>query len=129
MTAGLILSSLDDHRAFLFDSERGIMSISIHGRTSALFEDSFAPERESWHGFFVYGLDTVSGFSLKGTIQHSSGDDSWPYQHNGPRSFYIEDVLYTVSDPYLKMNNVSDVSEINFIRLDERTGGFVEILR
>ena len=120
--------SLDDHRAFLFDKQRDILSIPIHGRTATLFEDSIAPERESWHGFYVYGLDTVNGFSLKGTISHSTGDDSWPYQNNGPRSFYIEDVLYTVSDSYLKMNNVSDISEINSIKLDERTGGFVEIL-
>ena len=121
--------SLDDHRAFLFDKERDILSIPIHGRTVALFENSLTSERESWHGFYVYGLDTANGFSLKGKISHSTGDDSWPYHNNGPRSFYIEDVLYTVSDSYLKMNDVSDISEINSIRLDQRTGGFVEILR
>ena len=121
--------SLDDHRAFLFDKERDILSIPIHGRTATLLEDSLAPERESWYGFFVYGLDAENGFSLKGTISHGIGDDSWPYRDNGPRSFYIEDVLYTVSDSYLKMNDISDVSELNSIRLDQRTGGFVTILR
>ena len=121
--------SLDDHRAFFFDKERNVLSIPIHGRTATLFEDSFAPERERWHGFYVFSLDTKDGFDLKGTIQHSTGDDKWPYHHNGPRSFYVEDVLYTVSDSYLKMNGISDMSEINSIRLDERTGGFVDILR
>ena len=121
--------ALDDHRAFLFDKERNILSIPIHGRTATLFEDSFALEHESWHGFYVYGLNTEDGFELKETIQHSTGDDSWPYHHNGPRSFYIKDVLYTVSDHYLKMNDIIDLSEINSVKLDERTGGFVEILR
>ena len=120
--------ALDDHRAFFFDKERNVLSIPIHGRTATLFEDSFAPENERWHGFYVYGLDAKDGFELKGTIQHAS-DDRWPYEHNYPRSFYIEYVLSTVSDSYLKMNDISDVSEINSIRLDERTGGFIEILR
>ena len=120
--------ALDDHRAFFFDKERDLLSIPIHGRTATLFDDSFASENERWHGFYVYGLDTKDGFELKGTIQHAS-DDRWPYEHNYPRSFYIEEVLYTVSDSYLKMSDISDVSEINSIRLDERTGGFVEILR
>ena len=120
--------ALDDHRAFFFDKERDLLSIPIHGRTATLFDDSFAPENERWHGFYVYDLDAKDGFELKGTIQHAS-DDRWPYEHNYPRSFYIEDVLYTVSDSYLKMNEISNVSEINSIRLDERTGGFVEILR
>ena len=120
--------ALDDHRAFFFDKERNLLSIPIHGRTATLFEDSLAPEQERWHGFYVYGLDAKDGFELKGTIEHPA-DDRWPYDHNYPRSFYIEDVLYTVSDSYLKMNDISDVSEINSIRLDQRTGGFVEILR
>lgn len=124
--------ALDDHRAFLFDKSKDILSIPIHSRMDAFEMDGISgiSRNQQWHGFYVYGLDASKGFDLKGTIQHTVGDDSWPYSHTSPRSFYIEDVLYTVSDAYLKMNDLSDIeNEINSIRLDERTGGFIDILK
>ena len=124
--------ALDDHRAFLFDKNRDVLSIPINSRIDALDADktSDGSHNQQWHGFYVYGLDASEGFDLKGRIQHTVGDDSWPYSYISPRSFYIEDVLYTVSDSYLKMNDLLNIeNEINSIRLDERTGGFIDILR
>ncbi|MCH2404890.1 MAG: beta-propeller domain-containing protein [Nitrosopumilus sp.] len=43
------------------------------------------------------------------------------------RTFYIDDVLYTVSERYLKMNSFNDLEEINLIKL-ENTGKFIEYL-
>ncbi|MCH9658392.1 beta-propeller domain-containing protein [archaeon] len=125
--------ALDDHRAFLFDKNKDILSIPIHGRADALVDmdgSSNIPHNQQWHGFYIYGLDASEGFDFKGRIQHAVGNDSWPYSHTSPRSFYIEDVLYTVSDVYLKMNDLQDIgNEINSIKLDERTGGFIDILK
>jgi len=126
--------ALDDHRSFLFDKNKNVLSIPIHGRADALVGDtgisSDIPRNQQWYGFYVYGLDTTKGFDFKGKIQHSTDNDSWPYSHTSPRSFYIEDVLYTISDSYLKMNDLQDIEyEINSIKLDERTGGFIEILK
>ena len=124
--------ALNDHRAFLFDKNKNILSIPIHSRIDALGmdDDSGIPRNEQWHGFYVYGFDKSLGFDLKGKIQHATGNDSWPYSYTSPRSFYIEDVLYTISDSYLKMNDIEEIEhEINSIRLDERTGGFIEILK
>ena len=126
--------ALEDHRAFLFDKNKDILSIPINSRTDALVEEKDNPSSTSgnqqWYGFYVFGLDTVEGFDLKGRIQHVVDDNhSWPYSYTSPRSFYIEDVLYTVSDVYLKMNDLQDIdNEINSIRLDERTGNFIGIL-
>jgi len=33
------------------------------------------------------------------------------------RSLYIENILYTLSDKYLKMNDLSDVEEVNSLEL------------
>ena len=41
------------------------------------------------------------------------------------RTFYIDDVLYTASDRYLKMNSFDDLGEVNSIRL-ENTGKFIK---
>ena len=125
--------ALDDHRAFLFDKNKDILSIPIHGRADALDDTdnpSAVSRNQQWHGFYVYGLDASKGCDFKGRIQHTIGNDSWPYSYTSPRSFYIEDVLYTVSDVYLKMNDLQDIgNEINSIKLDERTGGFIDILK
>jgi hypothetical protein len=49
------------------------------------------------------------------------------------RTFYIDDVLYTASDEYLKMNFLNNLEEINSIKF-ENTGKFIgyveeEVLR
>ena len=121
--------ALDDHRAFLFDKNKDVLSIPIHSRIDALDEDfSSGSKNQQWYGFYVYGLDSSDGFDFKGRVQHIVGE-TWPYSETSPRSFYIEDVLYTTSDVYLKMNDLADIkNEINSVKLDERTGGFVRTL-
>jgi hypothetical protein len=44
---------------------------------------------------------------------------------NNARTFYIDDVLYTASQGYLKMNSFDELDEINSIKL-ENTGKFIE---
>ena len=41
------------------------------------------------------------------------------------RTFYIDDVLYTASQGYLKMNSFDNLDKINSIKL-ENTGKFIE---
>ena len=120
--------ALDDHRAFLFDKNKNILSIPIHSRIDALDEEFSGNMRSQWHGFYVYGLNASEGFEFKGKVQHMIGD-SWPYSQTSPRSFYIGDVLYTTSDTYLKMNDIENLDEINSLKLDERTGGFIDIIK
>jgi hypothetical protein len=43
------------------------------------------------------------------------------------RTFYIDEVLYTASDEYLKMNFFNNLEEINSIKL-ENTGRFIGYL-
>ena len=43
------------------------------------------------------------------------------------RTFYIEDILYTTSESYIKMNSFDDLEEINSIKLGN-TGKFVNYL-
>ena len=127
---------LDNHKAFFFDKTRGILSIPISGDAESLHGLSsskmFASEFNRWNGFYVFDLDSSDGFDLKGTITHSA-DDSRYYGMGNARTFYIDDVLYTASERYLKMNVFNNLEEINSIKL-ENTGKFIgyleeEILR
>jgi len=119
--------ALYNHKAFFFDKTRNIISIPISGDVKGLENTSskmFAPEYNRWSGFYILDLDETDGFETKGTITHSD-DDSRYYGMNNARTFYIDDVLYTASQGYLKMNSFDNLNEINSIKL-ENTGKFIE---
>jgi len=119
--------ALYNHKAFFFDKTRNIISIPISGDVKGLENTSskmFAPEYIRWSGFYILDLDETDGFETKGTITHSD-DDSRYYGMNNARTFYIDDVLYTASQGYLKMNSFDNLNEINSIKL-ENTGKFIE---
>jgi len=122
--------ALNNHKAFFFDKTRGVLSIPVSGDAEILNEISsskmFAPDYNRWNGFYVFDLDNVDGFDIKGTINHSA-DDLRYYGMGNARTFYIDDVLYTASDGYLKMNSFDDLEEINSIKL-ENTGKFINYL-
>ncbi|MGH1521773.1 MAG: beta-propeller domain-containing protein [Nitrosopumilus sp.] len=123
--------SLYDHKAFFFDKRNGILSIPINGNMNNLNDVSnskkIAPEQNRWSGFYIFDLDNIEGFTLKGTVTHSS-DDSRYYGMNNARTFYIEDVLYTTSEEYIKMNFINNLEEINSVKL-ENTGKFIEYIQ
>jgi hypothetical protein len=76
----------------------------------------------TWDGAYVFNISVEGGLSLKGRITHSDGNTQpWGYWDYSPnyvkRSLYIENVLYTISDGMIKMNDLSNLSEINSIEL------------
>ncbi|PJC50122.1 MAG: copper amine oxidase [Nitrosopumilales archaeon CG_4_9_14_0_2_um_filter_34_16] len=123
--------ALYDHKAFFFDKTKGILSIPINGDSQELEEitsaKKIAPDYNRWSGFYVFGLDKTNGVNLKGTITHS-GEDSRYYGMSNARTFYIDDVLYTASEDYLKMNSLNSLEEVNSIKL-ENTGKFIEYMK
>jgi uncharacterized secreted protein with C-terminal beta-propeller domain len=122
--------ALNNHKAFFFDKASGVLSIPISGDAKNLNGISsskmFAPDYNRWSGFYVFDLDKVDGFNLKGTVTHSA-EDSRYYGMNNARTFYIDDVLYTASKGYLKMNFLNNLEEINSIKL-ENTGKFIDYI-
>ena len=121
--------ALHNHKAFFFDKSRGVLSMPISGDIESLESSSskmFAPEYNRWSGFYVFDLDREEGFDLKGTVTHSD-DSSRYYGMNFARTFYIDDVLYTASNDYLKMNSFDDLDVINSIKL-QNTGKFIDYL-
>ena len=119
--------ALKNHKAFFFDKTRGVLSIPVSGGIESLNEVAsskmFAPEYNSWNGFYVFDLDT-DGFNVKGVVTHPEDNLNY-YGMENARTFYIDDVLYTVSKEYLKMNSFNDLKEIKSIKL-ENTGKFIK---
>ena len=119
--------ALYNHKAFFFDKTRGVISIPISGDVKGLENSSsmmFAPDYNRWSGFYVFDVNKSNGFEVKGTITHSDSDSRY-YGMSNARTFYIDDVLYTASQGYLKMNSFEDLNKINSIKL-ENTGKFIE---
>jgi len=122
--------ALNNHKAFFFDKKKNILSIPISSDVHSLdgISDAkmIAPDWNRWNGFYIFGMDTEDGINLKGTITHSEKNSRY-YGMGNSRTFYIEEVLYTVADLYLKMNFINNLEEINSIKL-EKTGKFINYL-
>jgi len=109
-------SALYEHKAFLFDKEKNLLVIPVgdYSKESA----------------YVFDISVEGGIELKGTITHDlevepeEKYDPWDdYYYTGnygnsiKRTLYIEDVLYTVSDNMVKMNDLETLEEINGVTL------------
>jgi len=117
-----------DHKALLFDKRRNLLAIPV---LVAEIDESKYPEGVPsnaygdyvWQGLYVFRI-SQSGLELKGRISHI---ENWQeYLKSGyyfdsyytvKRALFIEDVLYTVSDRKIKMNSLSDLSEIGELEL------------
>ena len=67
-----------------------------------------------YQGVYVYNIDLVHGFNLKGKVTHQdiSGTEnagSCPID----RQLYIDDNLYTMSSNVIKVNSLMDLKEIS----------------
>ncbi|NOR17393.1 hypothetical protein GQ543_06770 [candidate division WOR-3 bacterium] len=109
-------SALYEHKAFLFDKEKNLMVIPVgdYSKESA----------------YVFDISVEGGIELKGTITHDievepeEEYDPWGdyyymgnYGNSIKRTLFIEDMLYTISDNMVKMNDLETLEEINSITL------------
>jgi uncharacterized secreted protein with C-terminal beta-propeller domain len=126
-------SALYDHKAFLFDREKELLVIPISlYEISEEIKNQYNEEPASTYGEFTYQGAYVykinlDGFEYSGRITHLSEEEKqsnnywWRWYQSSSyitRSLYIGQVLYTISDKMVKMNNLEDLSEINSIRLE-----------
>ncbi len=125
--------ALNDPHAFLFDKSKNLLvipvTLAIVSEANKQYGDSAYGEAV-WQGVYVYGLSLDGGFVLKGTITHldssllgadhyaKNSSDLYTAQNNWiTRSLYIGNALYTVSNGEVKLNSLSDLSEIATVNL------------
>ena len=128
--------ALIDPKAFLFDKSKNLLVIPV---TLAIVDnstiDQYGQSKASvygetvWQGAYVFSL-TTNGFTLKGTITHlnatlldSQGhlinnSDIWSMQDQLiTRSLYIGNTLYTISNGEVKLNSLTDLSQVAQVNL------------
>ncbi len=114
---------LSDHKALMFDEERGLMAfpISISTIPENIKNDPQTPGsaygKTTFIGAHVYDVSVENGFSLRGAVTHLSddffagGEDYyWFYDGMIERILYIGNYIYTVSDSIIQANNLSGLS-------------------
>lgn len=118
---------LRDHRALLFDGERGFMAIPVmvamidRNKYSGAVPP-YAYGEPVWQGLYVFNLTIEHGILLRGKITHLSqnisegisGDD---YTKFIERAIYIGDYLYTISNKIVKVNDISTLKEVGSIKI------------
>ena len=98
--------------------------------------------QEVFQGAYVYKIDLENGFNLLGKITHSDGtlynldhsDDEitekiispdvvdgsyYSYDSRIERVLYINDVLYTLSNKFIKANSLENFGEIESLELNK----------
>ena len=124
---------LYDHKSFLFDKERELLVLPV-----SLYEISDYDKTQNngytgsiygtfkFQGTFVYKINPENGFEFIGKITHINETENpndyyyrcHSYSSHITRTLFIDDILYTISNDFIKMNNLDDLSEINSIILN-----------
>jgi inhibitor of cysteine peptidase len=120
-----------DHKAFLFDKSRNLLVMPI---LVAEVDQSEYPEgvpswaygEPVWQGAYIFDISLDGGISLQGRITHieDTADPEQEYYYSPfvvERSLYIGDVLYTISQAKIKMNNLENLDYINEVELPHST--------
>ncbi|MBR9705276.1 winged helix-turn-helix transcriptional regulator [Candidatus Pacearchaeota archaeon] len=114
-------NALKDHKAFLFDKDKELLIIPITlAEVRGEIKASSQRGEITFQGAYVYNLNLEDGFDIKGRVTH--------YEDNSPsfngdasikRSLYIKDVLYTLSNNRLQLNDLNDLDEIGVLRFGD----------
>jgi len=131
--------ALYEHKAVLFDKEKGILVLPIslyeidESKYSGEVPDNAYGEFV-WQGAYVLNID-LDGISLRGTLSHDSvvvesgnGDEpvydlredyrNYPdWRKAIKRSLYMDDVLYTISNVAVKASDLISVDELNVVEI------------
>lgn len=119
-----------NHKALLFDKEKNLLAFPItvckidynnideHDYLAKL-NPRLAYGRPVFQGAFVYDLSLTEGFNLRGSITHHPSakiidlqrHNEYDYARNISRIIYINENLYTISDGYLKANDLKTLEE------------------
>lgn len=66
----------------------------------------------------MFNITLTEGVALRGNITHAEGQGLPPSNYFVTRTLYIGNVLYTVSNAKVKLNNLEDLAFIKEIKLN-----------
>ena len=117
-----------DHKAFLFDKDSGLLVLPV---TVAQLKPGQPKNQQGdyvFQGAYVYNLTLKGGFALKGKVTHYDTNDAFQksgqYFYGGQgeitRSLYIGNVLYTVSQARLQLNDLATMATLKVLPFGQK---------
>lgn len=113
--------ALSDHKAFLFSKDKNLLVLPVVLRRGYQYNW----DQIEFSGAMVFSIDNKK-FVLRGKIDHSDGGQPSDsdyfmgysyYDNTVKRSLYINNELYTLSNNYLKINNLNNLEEVKKLDL------------
>ncbi|MGB9741296.1 MAG: beta-propeller domain-containing protein [Candidatus Bathyarchaeales archaeon] len=115
---------LRDHKAFLFDKERGLLVIPVlvADVNESTYPDGVPPYvcgEPVWQGAYVFtvSLEIEEKIVLQGTVTHIENGKVMDSMYYITRALYVGDFLYTISEGKVKINSLLDLSEIKELNI------------
>ena len=100
---------LYDHKAFLFDKPKQLLALPVSTNMFWIRDGN----NGYWQGAYIFDISLEQGFTLEGNITHQNVADQFEYNLNVKRILYIDNVLYTISDNKVKMNDLESLEPLN----------------
>src|SRR6266571_4813821 len=113
--------ALTDHRSVLFDQSLNLLVIPLSialNQTTATCTWCYNPP--VWQGAYVFNVSVSNGIVLRGNVTQIPTGQLPTWNNTGffvTRALYIGNVLYTISNNMVKMNSLSDLTELNTVSL------------
>ncbi|MDD2619634.1 MAG: beta-propeller domain-containing protein [Syntrophomonadaceae bacterium] len=120
---------LHNHKALLFSKDKNLLAFPVTvmeiANQKKISTQRF-PEYGSFsfQGAYVYNLDLIKGFQLKGRITHlddsdykKAGDRWYDSEKNVERIIYIDNTLYTLSPSMMKASNLPELKPTGSLTL------------
>src|SRR5256885_4805338 len=112
--------AINDHKAVGFHKNLNLLVIPV-GETPQLKNTAYWNGYQPiWQGAYVFNITPDNGIVFKGGITQLQNGQLPTWQDNNlfiTRTLYIGNVLYTISNNMVQMNNLSDLSELGSVSL------------
>ncbi|MCW4034876.1 MAG: beta-propeller domain-containing protein [Candidatus Bathyarchaeota archaeon] len=127
--------ALWDHKAFLFEKSKNLLALPVttstysttdiedpvirdeKSNTTIIERTEMITETSYFQGAYVFDISIEQGFVLKGTVTHTDATNPYSGTQTIRRILYIGDVLYTVSDSMVALNNLESLAPLTEIAL------------
>src|SRR6266540_773120 len=112
--------AINDHKAVLFDRTLNLLVIPVEITAQLQNTAYWYGYQPIWQGAYVFNITPDNGIIFKGGITQLQNGQLPTWQDNNlfiTRTLYIGNVLYTISNNMVQMNNLSDLSELGSVSL------------
>ncbi len=102
--------ALHDPHAFLFSKTKNMLVLPLTEVTQRERLDQYRYSNSVWHGAYVFDVKP-SGITEIGKVKHDSRKSDyydWWNEASVVRSLYMDDTLFTISNKYIKVNDLSN---------------------